>query len=154
MPVAHSDKTPRLQSQLCQLRFERPCLSFGEPPNGRGAADGRVMMLNFARPGSGNQLCKGFAPDAGKGKINNVRITEEVIKERLYRSQRIWPAQLKQNYPHTARCLRHSCRFPRTGEFTLISCESQCQRCQRWVGRGRQWPGEVCYGSRSSLFSG
>ena len=83
------------------------------------------MMLHFTGACGRNQFGERLAPDAGKGKVNDIGVAEEVIKERFYRSQRVGPAELKQNYPHTARCLRHPFRFPRTREFTPIFDESQ-----------------------------
>jgi len=111
-----------------QLLLQGSGLLFGKAPDGRAPTNGRVVMLDFTRPRCRDQFGQRFAPDAGKRKVNNIGVAEEVIKERFYRSQRVRPAQLKQNYPHTARCLRHPFRFPRTGEFTLIRAESQWRK--------------------------
>jgi hypothetical protein len=70
------------------------------------------MMLDLARSRGRDQFGQRFAPDPGKGKVDNIGIAEEVVKEWFNGFQRVGPAQLKENYPHTARCLRHSPETP------------------------------------------
>src|SRR5436853_7357260 len=65
------------------------------------------MMLNFFGAGRGNQLRQRLASDAGKRKINNVWVTEEIKKERFDRFQRIGPAELEENYTHSPYWLHH-----------------------------------------------
>src|SRR5580692_612965 len=133
MPIAHGHKAARIQSLIRQVRLERPRLTFGKAADGGASANGRIVMLNFPCARGGDQLGQRFTSEAGEREINNIGITEKVVKERLYRSQRIGPAKLKQNYPYTARCLRHPLRFPRTGEFTPIWDESQWRNCKMKV---------------------
>ena len=90
-----------------QFRFQTQRLLLGKPPDRRASADGCIVMLYFAGARGRNQFGQSFTAEPGKRKVNNIGIAEKVIKERLYRSQRIRPAQLKQNYSHTARCARH-----------------------------------------------
>ena len=59
------------------------------------------MMLHLARARSRDQFGQRFAPDAGKGEVNNVGIAKKVVKKRFDRFQRVGSAQLKENYPHT-----------------------------------------------------
>jgi len=59
------------------------------------------VVPHLARSRRRDQFGQGFTPDAGKGKINNIGIAEEVIKKRFDLFQPIWSAQLKQNYTHT-----------------------------------------------------
>jgi hypothetical protein len=128
MPVTHGYKTTRIKAAMLQFRLQRLSLPFGEAPDGRASANGRVMVLYFTGARGLNQFGQRFTADAGEGKVNDIGVAEEVIKERLDRSQRVRTAQLKQNYPHTARCLRHPLRFPRTAEFTPICGESQWRK--------------------------
>jgi hypothetical protein len=107
MPVAHRDKAVGVESLIPQFYFQRTGLPFRMPPDGRASADGGVVMLHFARACGRNEFGQRFAPDAGEREVNDIGIAEKVIKERLYRSQRIRTAQLKKNYSHTARCVRH-----------------------------------------------
>src|ERR1700691_1018650 len=125
MPVAHSYEATRIHAVICKFSLERPRLPLSEAADRRASANGCVMMLHFARACGRNKFGQRFSPDAGERKVNNIGIAEKVIKERLYRSQRIRTAQLKQNYPHTARCLRHPFRFLGTREFTPIRGEIQ-----------------------------
>src|ERR1700688_3725578 len=120
MPVAHSHKAAGVETLIFELNLQRPRLLIGETPDGRTSANGCVMMLHFTGASGRNQFSERFTAETGEGKVNDIGGGEEAIKKGLYRSQRIRPAQLKQNYPHTARCLRHPFRFPRTGEFTPI----------------------------------
>jgi hypothetical protein len=50
------------------------------------------MMPHLPGARGRNHFRQSFAPDAGKGKVNDIGVTEEVIKERFYRSQRVRPA--------------------------------------------------------------
>src|SRR5256884_735593 len=65
------------------------------------------MMLNFFGAGRGNQLRQRLASDAGKRKINNVWVTEEIKKERFDSFQRIGPTELEENYPQSPYWLHH-----------------------------------------------
>ena len=70
-------------------------------PDGRAAADGRVVVLHLARAGGRDELGQGLASDAGKREVNNVGVAEEVVQKRFDRFQRVGSTELKENYPHT-----------------------------------------------------
>src|SRR5579863_4697647 len=121
------------------------------------------MMLHLSGAGGGNELSQGLAANAGERKVDDVGVAKEVIKERFDRSQCVRTTQLKQNYPHTAVCLRHSLGFPRTGEFTLIRGQSQCGNESMERREARQDPPRLVltkirkckfYGKRNSACSG
>src|SRR6266705_6962436 len=65
------------------------------------------MMLNFFGSGLGNQLRQRLSSDAGKRKVNNIGITEEIKKERFDSFQRIGPTELEENYTHSPYWLHH-----------------------------------------------
>src|ERR1700728_3966568 len=119
MPVAHGHKTAHIQALTRQLRFQRLRLPLRESPDRRASANRRVVMLHLAGPRRRNQFCKRFAPDARKREVNNIGVAKEIKKKWLYRSQRIGPAELKQNYSHTPCCARHSPDSP--GRANLLS---------------------------------
>src|ERR1700678_1862171 len=126
MPVTHRHKAMRIDSLADQLRLQRLRLPLREAAYGRSSSNGRVVVLHLAGAGGGNQFGQSLSPEAGKREVNNVGIAEKVIKERLYRSQRVGTAELKKNNSHTPCCARHPLRFPRTGESTPIRGQSQC----------------------------
>ena len=66
------------------------------------------MMLHLAGASGGNQLGQRFASETRKREVNNIGVAKEIKKKWFYRSQRIGPAELKQNYSHTPCCARHS----------------------------------------------
>src|SRR5579862_6053788 len=107
MPIAHGHKAARIQPLAPQLSLQRECLLLREPPDRRASANGCIVMLYFSGTRGRDKFGQSFTAETGKRKVNNIGIAEKVIKERLYRSQRIGPAQLKKNYSHTARCVRH-----------------------------------------------
>src|SRR2546430_14671983 len=74
-----------------------------EPP-----ADGRIVVLHFPSACCRDQFGQRCSPDAGKRKVNNVGIAEEVVKEWFDGFQRVGSTQLKENYPYTPCCARHS----------------------------------------------
>src|SRR5205809_6272209 len=65
------------------------------------------MLLNFLGACGGNQLRQRLSSDAGEGKINDIRVTEEIKKERFDRFQRIGPTELEENYTHSPYWLHH-----------------------------------------------
>jgi hypothetical protein len=71
------------------------------------------MMLDFLGAGTGDELGKRPASDAGEGEIDDVRIAKKIEKKRLDGFQRIGSAELEQNYSQTPLGLRHPHRFPR-----------------------------------------
>src|SRR5271165_5093068 len=101
MPITHGHKTACVQPAPGQLRLESPRLTLSKAADGRAAANGRIMVLHFTGARGRNQFGQRLAADAGKGEVNDIGVTEEVIKERLDRSQRVRTAELKQNHPHT-----------------------------------------------------
>src|SRR5262249_7029650 len=101
MPVAHGDEAAGINAEFTEFLLQRARLLLGETPYGRSAADDGVMVLNFSRARSGNQLGERLAPDAGKAKINDIGVTKEVVKERLNGFQPVGPTKLEQNYPHS-----------------------------------------------------
>src|SRR5208282_4720445 len=143
MPVAHCDKATGVESLTDQLRFQSLRLPLGETPDGRSSADSRVVMLHFTGARGRNQFGQWFATQAGKREIDDVGITEKIKKERLYRSQRIRPAELKQNNPHTPCCARHPPDSPDGGQCTPICDESQWRNCKmkaKMCGAGESIP--------------
>jgi len=84
------------------------------------------MMPYFSAAGSSYELGQGFAPDAGKRKINNVRIAKQVVKKRLDRVQGVWASKLEQDYAYTPRLRNH---FPhRTRERLAMLLNNRAAR--------------------------
>src|SRR5438552_16549958 len=65
------------------------------------------MVLNFFGACGRDQLRQRLASDAGKRKINDIGVTEEIKKERFDRFQRIGPTELEENYTHSPYWLHH-----------------------------------------------
>src|SRR5580704_17224599 len=107
MPVAHGDEAAGIDAVRTEFGLESQRLALSEVAYRRAAADSSVMMLYCSSARSRNELGESLAADSSKREVDNVGIAEKVIKKRLDRSQRIRPAQLKQNYHHTTRCLQH-----------------------------------------------
>ena len=78
--------------------LQRIGLLLGKAPYGRGAADGRIVVLHFLGPRARNQLGQGLASNAGKGKINNIGVAKKIKKEGFNRLRRVRAAELKENY--------------------------------------------------------
>ena len=95
MPVAHRDKTVRVDPLASELAFERSGLTLCIGPDWRSAPDDSIVMLHLARTGSRNQFGEGFPPDSGKREVDNVGIAEEVIKKRFDRFQLVGSPELK-----------------------------------------------------------
>src|SRR5579863_6464338 len=112
MPVAHGDEASRVQSLTSEFAFACARLPFGIRPDRRPYANGCVVVLDHPRASPCNQLCKRLGAKAGKREVNDIGIAEEVIKKRLDRFQRVGSAELKENYPYTPCCARHSPESP------------------------------------------
>jgi hypothetical protein len=70
------------------------------------------MALDFAGSRGGDELRQRLARDSSEGKIDNIRVAEQVVEERLDTLRGIRPTQLKQNYPEFQ-------SISQSGEFTL-----------------------------------
>ena len=76
-----------MPSALSQLLERIAGLLLGEAPDGRSAADGRIVVLHFLGAGRRNQPGQGLASEPSEGKINNIGIAKEIKKKRLDRLQ-------------------------------------------------------------------
>jgi len=65
-------------------------------------------MLHFASTCGGDQFRQRFSTNAGEREVDNVRVAEEIVKEWFNRLQRVGSTELKENYPYTPCCARHS----------------------------------------------
>src|SRR5579871_2166270 len=108
MPVPHGHEAVSVDAFFSQGGFQRAGLAFSVRTDRGASADRGVMMLHFSRARGRDQLGERLTSDAGKREVDNVRVAEEVVKEWLDRFQRVGSAELKENYPHTPCCARHS----------------------------------------------
>ncbi len=76
MPVAHGDKAAGINAGSVEPGLKRARLLLGKAPDGRTAADHRVVMLHFAGAGSGDELGEGFAPNTREREINDIRVAK------------------------------------------------------------------------------
>src|SRR5581483_3947753 len=66
MPVAHGNEAPGIHTAGLQACLQRPRLLFGELPDGRSAADDLVVVADFLRARSGDELGQSPSPQARK----------------------------------------------------------------------------------------
>ena len=109
MPIAHRYQHVRVE-RLSELAFKGPRLPLGKLTDGRLPADAGVVLLHLAGASRGNQLGQHGAGQAGKGKIDDIRIEKQVIEEGFDGRQRVRSAQLEQN--HADGITSKHCRLP------------------------------------------
>jgi hypothetical protein len=96
VPVTHGDEAARIEIARERL-FESARLKFREPADGRLATDGIVVFANDAGAATGDPARQGTSRKPTAEEINNVRIAEKIVEERLDRLGRVGPAELEKN---------------------------------------------------------
>src|SRR3984885_10648321 len=128
MPVPHGHETPRVYSLISQFSLKGARLALRVRQNRGSSPNGRVVMLHFACASGRDQFGQRFSPEAGEGKVNNIGVAKEVVQKRFDCFQLVGSTELKENYPHTPCCARHSPEIPRTRQCTPNrACESMAE---------------------------
>ena len=91
--------TTRASNSARSACFERRRLALGEFQDGALAADFGVVMRHVSGAPRSDQARQRLARDARERKVDNIRIAEQIVEERLDGFERIRPAQLKQHHP-------------------------------------------------------
>jgi hypothetical protein len=86
--------------RIAQLAFEPASLKFRQFAEGGPAANLGIVFLDSPGTPRRNKSSHRLAGQPSKWKVNDIRIAEEVIKERLDRLEGIRPAQLEEDYPY------------------------------------------------------
>jgi hypothetical protein len=98
MPVTHGYENARLE-RIAQLAFEPAGLKFGQFAEGRPAANQGIVFLDSLGTPRRNKSSQRLAGQPSKREVDDIRIAEEVIEERLDRLKGVRAAQLKEDYP-------------------------------------------------------
>jgi len=98
MPVTHGYENMRVE-RIAQFAFEPAGLKFRQLAEGRPAANLGIVFLDSPGTPRRNKSSQRLAGQLSKREVDDIRITEEVIEERLDRLKGVRPAQLKEDYP-------------------------------------------------------
>src|SRR5207302_9805792 len=94
-------------------------LLFGKPANRGAAPNHGIVVLDFSGARAGDQSSEGSASDAGKWKIDDIRVTKEVIEKRFNSFQRVGSPELEKHYSHPPYCIHHPSRSLRKQAMLL-----------------------------------
>ena len=97
IPIAHGDDRAS-RHVAAQRSLHSLGLPLGKTANGRPSANFGIVLAHLLRARGGDQLRQRLAGQKRPGEINNVRIAEQVIEERLDGGLRVRTAQLEQNH--------------------------------------------------------
>jgi hypothetical protein len=61
-----------------------------------------IVFLDSPGAPRRNESSQGLAGQPSEREVDDIRIAEEVIEERLNRLKGVWPAQLEEDYPYPA----------------------------------------------------
>ena len=96
MPVTHGDEAAGVEVAR-KGGFESARLKFGEPADGRLAADGVVMFANDSGAAMGDPPREGAAGQPAAEEVDDVGVAEKIVEERLDGLGRIGAAELEEN---------------------------------------------------------
>jgi hypothetical protein len=98
MPVTHGNENARLES-TAQLAFQPARLELCQLADRRLAANLRIVFLDSLRAPRRYKPSQRLASQSRKREVDDIRIAEEVVEERLYCLKGVRSTQLEEDYP-------------------------------------------------------